>query len=232
RLNGRTPTDAQIWQATRHKDISRNVRNFQWKGIHGAHKVGKYFSGMPQPWADYEKCPSCGVTESMSHILFDCPDSGQELIWELAEEFLEDKVLWAVPDIGMVWGCALAKPKDVFGKSNAGAERAYRIVISESAFLAWKIRCEKRIQHEEDPDWMPSSAEIKRRWFEVINTRISHDRLLTSKRRYGRHAIRVGTVLETWEGLIEDLGDLTVEALRRPGVLVGRGTSRHARGIG
>ncbi|EJD39122.1 hypothetical protein AURDEDRAFT_24442, partial [Auricularia subglabra TFB-10046 SS5] len=198
RLNGSTPTEDQIWRATRNRDISRNVQNFLWKGIHGAHKVGAYFRGMPEPWASYEKCPSCGVEESMEHIILSCADSSQNVIWELAEEFLEDRIQWSKPEIGTIWGCALAKPKNNWGQIDPGAEHAYRIVVSESAFLAWKVRCEKRIEHEDEPDWAPSPAEVKRRWYDVINKSIANDRLLTNKRRYGRQAIRSGTVLETW----------------------------------
>ncbi|EJD44967.1 hypothetical protein AURDEDRAFT_64801 [Auricularia subglabra TFB-10046 SS5] len=168
----------------------------------------------------------------MEHIILSCPDSSQNVIWELAEEFLEDRIQWSKPEIGTIWGCALAKPKNNWGQIDPGAERAYRIVVSESAFLAWKVRCEKRIEHEDEPDWAPSPAEVKRRWYDVINKRIANDRLLTNKRRYGRQAIRSGTVLETWADLIKNVGVLTEEILRQPGVLVGKGTSRHARGIG
>ncbi|EJD49149.1 hypothetical protein AURDEDRAFT_59751 [Auricularia subglabra TFB-10046 SS5] len=230
-LNGQTPTEEQIWRATRHRDISRNVRNFQWKGIHGAHKVGKYFRGMPEPWASYEKCPSCNVTESMEHIILECPDSAQELIWDLAREFLENKMTWEKPDIGLVWGCALAEPRGTFGEKDAGTERAYRIVVSESAFLAWKIRCEKRIEHEVDEDWAPTAAEVKSRCDRCFLQK-AHDRLLTNRFRYGRKAYKMDTVLGTWEGLIEGFGALTADIIRQPGVLVGTGTARHVRGIG
>ncbi|EJD51389.1 hypothetical protein AURDEDRAFT_18969, partial [Auricularia subglabra TFB-10046 SS5] len=124
---------------------------------------------------------------------------------------------------GLIWGCALAEPRGIFGERDSGVERAYRIVVSESAFLAWKIRCEKCIEHSEDQDWMPAAAEIKRRWFSIINTRIAHDRLLTNKRRYGQRAYSMDAVLETWEDLlvIEGARELTADILRKPGVLVG-----------
>ncbi|EJD35020.1 hypothetical protein AURDEDRAFT_175927 [Auricularia subglabra TFB-10046 SS5] len=124
----------------------------------------------------------------MSHIVLECPDSAQEIIWDLAEEFLETKMVWEKPDIGMIWGCALAKPKNGLGRQDAGTERAFRIVVSKSAFLAWKICCEKRIEHEDKPDWAPSAAEVKNKWYNIINMRIAHDRLLTNRRRLGRSA--------------------------------------------
>ena len=105
-------------------------------------------------------------------------------------------------------------------------------MLSESAFLAWKIRCEKRIEHEEDPEWKLSTRQVKRLWFHAINTRIAQDRLLTNRQKYKKKALKLDTVLETWEGLIELEEELTIDTLRRPGVLVGTGTARHTRGEG
>ncbi|EJD34055.1 hypothetical protein AURDEDRAFT_20949, partial [Auricularia subglabra TFB-10046 SS5] len=83
---GYRPTTTQIWEGLRSKDLSRTVRNFMWKGIHSAHKVGEYFAKMPEPWRSKKDCPSCGTMESMEHILFACADSGQEDVWQMAGE--------------------------------------------------------------------------------------------------------------------------------------------------
>ncbi|EJD41573.1 hypothetical protein AURDEDRAFT_68784 [Auricularia subglabra TFB-10046 SS5] len=229
---GTAPCDEDIWGAMRDKDTSRNVKNFQWKGVHGAHKVGKYFSGMPAPWSDYAVCPSCGEMEAMEHILTECPDSAQETIWGLAGDLLGNKIVWEKPKIGQIWGSAFADFRDENNTPHLGSNRAYKIVVSESAFLAWKIRCEKRIEHADEPDWAPSEAEVRQRWYGIINMRIAYDRLLTNRRRYKRRAIKLDTVLETWDELIEGVDKLTIDILRQPGVLVGTGTSRITRGVG
>ncbi|KZV97499.1 hypothetical protein EXIGLDRAFT_607905, partial [Exidia glandulosa HHB12029] len=101
-----------------------------------------------------------------------------------------------------------------------------RIIISESAFLIWKIRCERRIQHEDDVDWTLSQAEIANRWQAIINMRISTDRLLTHKSRHKRGALGTQTVLHTWRGLLENEESLPKDWIRRPGCLVGIGTRR------
>ncbi|EJD35071.1 hypothetical protein AURDEDRAFT_37262, partial [Auricularia subglabra TFB-10046 SS5] len=138
------PTERQIWDSLSHRDIPKNIKAFMWKGIHGAHKIGEYFTKMPEPWKSKSECPTCHVTESMQHILFECPDSHQQLIWSLAQSVLAKKEVDIDLNIGTVWGCACIRLSD------AGTERLVRIIISESAFLIWKIRCEKRVGHSDD----------------------------------------------------------------------------------
>ncbi|KZW00955.1 hypothetical protein EXIGLDRAFT_603493, partial [Exidia glandulosa HHB12029] len=227
KINERTPTATQIWTGIKCKDVSRNVRNFQWKGLHGAHKVGEYFENMPSPWKELAKCPRCECTESMQHILFECTDPARETIWKLAEETLEKK-LDSCPEIelGTVWGCGVAVFEDEEKEAAAGKARAFRIIVSESAFLIWKIRCERRIQHEDDVNWTLSHEETTNRWRAVINMRISTDRLLTNKLRHKRGALGTHTVLHTWRGLLENEESLPQDWIRRPGCLVGIGTRR------
>jgi hypothetical protein len=40
RITGHLPTDATIWHSIRSKDITRTIRVFLWKLIHGTHKCG------------------------------------------------------------------------------------------------------------------------------------------------------------------------------------------------
>ncbi|KZV81336.1 hypothetical protein EXIGLDRAFT_755641 [Exidia glandulosa HHB12029] len=226
-LNNRAPTDATVWKATKSKDLSRNVRNFLWKGLHGAHKVGEYFETMPSPWKELAICPRCECTESMEHILFHCTDPAQAAIWRLAQDALERKLDYRPDvDLGTVWGCGAALFEDEEKEVAAGKARAFQIVVSESAFLIWKIRCERRIQHEDDAAWTLSQTEIINRWQAVINMRISTDRLLTHKSRHKRGALGTQTVLHTWRGLLENEESLPQDWIRRPGCLVGIGTRR------
>ncbi|KAJ7106853.1 hypothetical protein C8R43DRAFT_906013 [Mycena crocata] len=81
---GKTPTVVAIWKSIHNKDISRQVRNFLWKTLHGVNRVG-YWHHIPELEAR-EKCHVCEVEESLEHILFDCTTSGQSEAWELAEE--------------------------------------------------------------------------------------------------------------------------------------------------
>ncbi|EJD33855.1 hypothetical protein AURDEDRAFT_21946, partial [Auricularia subglabra TFB-10046 SS5] len=90
-FSGVAPRENNIWTDLGREGLSRNTRNFLWKGIHGAHKVGEYFGKMPEPWRSYGRCRSCDVPESLEHILTQCPDSGQEIIWRLVAKLLEKK---------------------------------------------------------------------------------------------------------------------------------------------
>ncbi|EJD38392.1 hypothetical protein AURDEDRAFT_27869, partial [Auricularia subglabra TFB-10046 SS5] len=142
---GYTPTTKQIWEGVRNDDLSRQTRNFLWKAIHGAHKIGPYFKNMPSPWKEIATCPTCGVEESMEHVLLDCPDSKQEVIWNLVKDFFAMKRIDAGVSYGTIMGCANVRLEGFGSNRDIPRERAYRIVVSESAFLAWKLRCEKRI---------------------------------------------------------------------------------------
>ncbi|KZW01606.1 hypothetical protein EXIGLDRAFT_602731 [Exidia glandulosa HHB12029] len=225
--NERTPTEDQIWTATKAKLLARNVRNFIWKGIHGGHKIGSYFAHMPAPWCDYAKCPLCGTSEDLQHILFECTSPEATSIWQIAAAFMEPRIeQWPDLSVGAIMGCALLEFRDEEGRTDDGLTRVMRIVISESAFLIWKIRCERRIEHEDDQEKAPTVDEITGRWHATINARISHDRHLTNKRRYKRKALDEDLVLETWEDLLEKPEGLPRNWIRHPGVLVGRGTTR------
>ncbi|KZV95419.1 hypothetical protein EXIGLDRAFT_610604, partial [Exidia glandulosa HHB12029] len=229
--NGARPTEKQIWTSIRSRDIPRNVQNFLWKGIHGAHKVGEYFSNMPMPWKEYATCPLCDVTESMEHILFSCTDPARRSIWRLAKRAIETKTGERIDvNIGTVWGCATMRFDDEEKPKAEGKARAFRIIISESAFLIWKIRCERRIQHEDDQNWKVNRQEATNRWKATINNRIAIDRLLTNKTRHKRGALSTQTVLNTWCDIIETKEGEEKDWIRHPGVLVGIGTSRIGQG--
>ncbi|KZW03098.1 hypothetical protein EXIGLDRAFT_574957, partial [Exidia glandulosa HHB12029] len=203
RQNGSVPTEDQIWTAIKSRDVARNVRNFLWKGLHGGHKIGDYFTNMPAPWRDYALCPLCNVTEDLQHILFGCSSRECETVWRLAAVFMANRFHpWPALSLGSVLGCWLLdfSPENV---SDNGLTRAMRIVISESAFLIWKIRCERRIEHEDDTDLSPSIDEITGRWHAVINARIAHDRHLTNRRRYKGKSLNEDLVLDTWDGLLD-----------------------------
>ncbi|EJD35943.1 hypothetical protein AURDEDRAFT_38017, partial [Auricularia subglabra TFB-10046 SS5] len=210
---GFAPDSRQIWRGIHNKDISKNVQVFLWRAIHSAHKIGKYFAKMPQPWKGYATvtirgdqwacaatatCEKCGVTESMEHILTECTESRQEQIWSYVENFMGHRMVDFSPSLGTILGCANV-PCAAWGGGRDGArERSYRIVVSESAYLIWKIRCEKKIGHAEDPDWRISDAEVRKRWDKMMSTRYHLDHKLTNKRRYGCRALDKHEVWATW----------------------------------
>ncbi|EJD54062.1 hypothetical protein AURDEDRAFT_25950, partial [Auricularia subglabra TFB-10046 SS5] len=196
--HGTAPNSTQIWKGIHNRDISKNVRVFLWRAIHGAHKVGDYFSKMPAPWRDYAICEFCGETESIEHILLECTESRQEQIWGYVRTFMQHRLTEFTPTLGTVLGCANVPCEGWGGGRDSGRQRSYRIIVSESAFLIWKIRCEKRVGHADDKEWRISDDEVERRWKKVIATRFFRDHKLTNKRRYGRCALDKHEVWSTW----------------------------------
>jgi hypothetical protein len=106
-------------------------------------------------------------------------------------------------------------------RNNKGMSRLFRIIVSESAHFIWKLRCERRITLEDNPEKMFSEAEIRNRWLTVINQRLTLDRFLTDRTRYGKKALRTQTVLNTWSDVLMDKKSLPRNWIGQSGVLVG-----------
>ncbi|EIM91486.1 uncharacterized protein STEHIDRAFT_48463 [Stereum hirsutum FP-91666 SS1] len=122
---------------------------------------------------------------------------------------------------GTILGCGVSGFKTEGGKRLSGANRLWRILISESAHLIWKLRCVRRIQHEDDPNKYPSHNEIHNKWVFTINQRLSLDRSACNKRKFGPKATRPDLVLKTWNGTLFNEKNLPENWLWQAGVLVG-----------
>ncbi|KAJ7708427.1 hypothetical protein B0H16DRAFT_1345069, partial [Mycena metata] len=159
-------TPAGVWKSIRHKDISRNIRNFFCKSMHSAHGVGKYWEHIPE-CGDRANCVHCGAEESLQHILLECPSPGQSEIWKLAEKFWKQKYSeWPGMSMGLLLGSSLAIFKDGNGKPQPAKSRLYRILVSESAHVIWKLRCDSVIGRGGVP---PTTNEVHNRWVKIIN---------------------------------------------------------------
>ena len=220
-LSNHLPTDARIWFSIRNKDITRTIRCFLWKCLHNTYKVGSYWDNIPS-FETRADCPICGIPESMEHILTECDSPAQNLIWNLA------KALWlkwhpVFPEIkfGTILGCSLAEFKDSKGKISRGDNRLFRILITESAHLIWKLRCERRIAKQDNPDLYHSETEIHNRWLQAINARLALDQLLSNKAKYQKKALPTSLVLCTWSGILLQETNLPSNWIRESGVLVG-----------
>ncbi|KAJ7151848.1 hypothetical protein C8R43DRAFT_886501 [Mycena crocata] len=193
---GKTPTVGAVWKSIRNKDISRQVRNFLWKSVHGANRVGKYWRHIPD-MEDRANCQVCGVEESMQHILFECTTPGQSETWLLSKDlWLLKHETWPSLSIGAALGCGLATFKSSDGKPAQADDRLYRIIMSETVFFIWKLRCDRVIKNEGAPF---SQAEVRNRWIALMNERLHVDRSLTNKIRFGKqYAVHPQLVLDTW----------------------------------
>jgi hypothetical protein len=103
----------------------------------------------------------------MDHILTQCETPGQKEVWELAEQIWTRKNLeWCQPWLGNIVSCALAIFKMDDGMQTPGANRLWRILVSESAHLIWKLHCERVIKHGNTPY---ITEEISNRWYKMMD---------------------------------------------------------------
>ncbi|KAJ7610029.1 hypothetical protein DFH06DRAFT_1016813 [Mycena polygramma] len=218
-LYKKNPKAAAIWKSIRNPDISRQIRNFLWKTIHGAHRVGKFWLNIPE-MEERATCQHCGVIESMEHILLECTRPGQKEVWQLAEKlWLLNHTDWPAVSFGGMLGCGLATFKDENGKNSPPTTRLFRIIMTESMHLIWKLRCDCVIARDGEP---PTLNEIHNKWVAIINERLTIDRALTNRVKFGKqHSLPPSLVLDTWKGSLLDEDKLPKDWLRDPEVLVG-----------
>ncbi|TFK83415.1 hypothetical protein K466DRAFT_498518, partial [Polyporus arcularius HHB13444] len=218
----RCPISAEsLWKALRLKDMSRKIRVFLWKAVHDAYRLGQYWNNIPQ-CEHRAVCSACGVEESMEHILTDCDAPGQRVIWCLAWALLERAGFKLPrPRYGLILGAPAASlNKTILEKPSAGANRLYRIILTESAYLIWTLRCERVIQLENDPARWRSPNAVAQIWFACVAKRMNVDWMLTRVKTSSRKSV-LETVSNTWEwcGGSEGLSKLKSDV--RKGVLVG-----------
>jgi len=173
------PTEESIWKAMRNKDFSRQARYFMWMAAHDAYMIGTNWlrENASLDIQFRSMCTHDGEIETMEHLLTKCSTPGQAEIWELAERLWKLRYPeWEKPDVGSIISCALAEYKDEEGTAKPGKSRLYRILVSESAHMVWKLRCERIIQNEDQA--MPKE-QVHNRWLKAINDRLNLDCQMT-----------------------------------------------------
>ncbi|KAJ7872994.1 RnaseH-domain-containing protein [Mycena leptocephala] len=173
----RSPTAAQ--------DFSRQVKNFLWKSLHSARRIGVFWKHIPE-CEERGICQFCNETEDLEHITLKCRRPGQSLIWSLAKD------LWLrkYP----------TRPELSMGHNLPGTARLYRILITESLFTIWKVRNDSVISRAEDP--LPENH-IHNKWLSAINLRLHFDCVLTNHAKYGKqNSIKSLVVLQTWKSTL------------------------------
>ncbi|KAJ7853205.1 hypothetical protein B0H13DRAFT_1643113, partial [Mycena leptocephala] len=162
-------SDSDIWRAVYTKDLLPRTTRFLWKGLHDAHRIGTYWTHIPE-CEDRAICKDCDILEDLEHILVHCGYPGQEIIWQAAETLLLEKESgWPPVLLGSILGCGLAEVRDEKGKINRGTQRLYRVLMSESAYLIWKLRNDRVISREGEP---ATEDEIINKWKFAINQRL------------------------------------------------------------
>ena len=131
-----TPTDEAIWKGTRHKDITRKIRDFLWKHTHGIYRIGALWTHIPGHNIRPE-CPIRGKYDTFEHIASECDSTERMTVGDQAhrlwkQRYDEDRI-----SEGAVLSGGLANPRKDEGKPDAAKGRLYGILIAESAHLIW-----------------------------------------------------------------------------------------------
>jgi hypothetical protein len=132
---------------------------------------------------------------------------------------------WLEISLGTILGCGNIKtkrrnPHDIqnarqeHGKQK-GPTRLIQILISESAHLIWALRCERVIQER-----TLSEPEIKARWINAINRRLTKDKIIVTKIKHNKETAR--KVRSTWKPVLKKTQDLPNNWMQNREVLVGR----------
>lgn len=211
----------EVWLSLRRDPVSRKIRDFMWKTLHGAHRIGGYWAHIPG-YENRQTCAVCNEVDDMEHILTKCVAPGQQEVWRIARELLRVK-LRSVPDvtIGLAMGAHVFTVLDDEGVCDVSGTRAARIILTEAAHLIWVLRCERVVGWEDQPDKRHSADEIKRRYTAKLNNRLDMDQAGTNVRVHKKKALGESLVRKTWRGLLRDEELLPTDWLKETGVLVG-----------
>ena len=216
-----TPTPEAVWRSTRHKDLTKKTQDFLWKCIHDAFKIGRFWSRIE----NHERrgmCTLCEVEESMEHILTECEAPGRSQVWSLANELWRRRAPTDLPsEYGAMLGCCLAGFKKTNGRPDKGLNRLFHIVMSESMYMIWKLRCERTIAWQGDPTRTHAPHEVHNKWLQAINARLRIDSIQTNSKIFRKKALQTKIVLQTWKMCLQNDLHESRDWCGKTGVLVG-----------
>jgi ribonuclease HI len=224
---GKKVSEDKVWMTlTRDKAINKKPRMLIWKMIHDAHKVGRWWRHTKCA-DEYMACKECDTPEeSMRHILLECEVSGQRPAWKAARQLWERTGLgWPTITMGLIYGISLYKIRNSDGTENQGVTKLFRILVTETIYLIWLVRCRWRIEDESDPMKTPTDRAVEERWRDIISKRLRYDRILTNRKAFGKKSIKIDLVRETWERVVyvpnSNEPHLPKDWVTKKGVLVG-----------
>ena len=193
--------------------------------IHSTHLIRKYWRNI-NSYEDQEICVSCNETELMSHIITQCKEKSMQLIWDLAKNFWPHRnIPWPEIDLGTILSCGCINVHPVRPTRNNqrqrkktmhhGPTQLLQILLSESVYLIWVLRCERVIQEK-----TITEREISTRWHHAINERLTIDEVTTTKLIRNRKYTEL--IKGTWELAMKKTRGTLAHQPYQSEVLVGR----------
>ncbi|KAH9849471.1 hypothetical protein C2E23DRAFT_839328, partial [Lenzites betulinus] len=190
-----------IWRSLTNRHVSKECRQYWWKALHDAFMVGRHWlrPKMPDNLKARATCARCGVLESMEHILLKCEETERKETWARVERIWRSTGReW--PEI--TWGAIMGATAVVIRNNNkerdTDAENLWKVLITESAYGIWKMRCERVIQNEGKSF---TENEVENRWYGMINRRLTLDRNTTAK-HLGKRSLDKEEVRRMWQPIL------------------------------
>ena len=223
-LTGALETTETIWRSIRKRSIRLRVQQFLYKAIHNTPMIGEFWFNI-EGYQHRGMCAPCEATENMDHILTTCNAGHATRIWELARKLWPyGDPQWPDINLGTILGSGclestgrgnIQRDHDTAPPNLRGASRLLQIIVSEAAHLIWVLRCERVIQEVQH-----SAEEAERRWYKVINRRLTEDKITATiiKRTYPYTRL----VETTWEDALRKNSNLPRGWMHNREVLVGR----------
>ncbi|KAI0754830.1 hypothetical protein C8Q80DRAFT_1095068 [Daedaleopsis nitida] len=207
---------ASLWKSIRCTTVLRESRDFWWRSLHGALRIGKFWTNL-NGYEDRAMCHWCEEEESLEHILVHCAAPGQREVWRLVAAAAAKKGLPALPvSFGTVLGSPMITLQFKEGRDTPIADAFYRSVVPMSAHLIWKLRCERVIDMGDDR-WRTQGSEVVcRKWWSALERRSV---LEVGAARRGGTKSKLARVQAVWHGILESRPPLGQSAT---GFLVGR----------
>ena len=202
-LHQPTVTEAAVWTGIRREEFRLPVQDFFWRILQGALRCGSFWDNI-SGYESRAECTACRCTDSPEHILAHCTAPGQRDVWRLTRNVWDRTGLpWPDISLGVLLHAGIWEWKATKSSGNtAGATRLWRILISESTYLIWKLRCERVIGHADESDWRHTTKEIEARWVIAINHHLALDCAM-SRPRPPQSTIPVEMVRRTWDTVID-----------------------------
>ncbi len=126
--------------------------------MHDSLRIGAYWRNI-NGYEERALCTCCGIEESLEHILVDCTAQATQELRRLLKAILRKKKDRNVSlSLGVLLGATAFTYANKDDKSTAEADRFFRVVVTETVHLIWKIRCERTIEYNGAPDMCISGS--------------------------------------------------------------------------